>query len=407
MSVAFAQGDALLLGVNGGFFLAIVTVAAVSALAAALLGRILPIPVVVLEILLGIVIGPDVLGLAEADDFIQFFANLGLGMLFFFAGYEIDFARVRGIPLRLAVLGWLLSLAIAYGLGGLLALAGVVLSLVFTGSALATTAIGTLIPMLRDAGELHTPFGTLLLAAGATGEFGPILLVTLVLSTTSPLHNAAILVLFIALAVVAAVFAIRSVSRGYDVLERTLESSGQLAVRLSVVMVFALVALAAELGLDLLLGGFVAGIITRAALTGREVERFESKLVAVGYGFFIPFFFIVSGVKFDLDALLGSSETLYKLPLFLGLMLVVRGTPALVLYRRVLGSRDRLALAFFSATELPLVVAITTIAVDGGHMRTTTAASLVGAAILSTMIFPLVGLRLRGVRDPALVTATP
>jgi Kef-type K+ transport system membrane component KefB len=310
------------------------------------------------------------------------------------------------MPLRLAVLGWLLSLAIAYGLGGLLALAGVVLSLVFTGSAMATTAIGTLIPMLRDAGELHTPFGTVLLAAGAAGEFGPILLVTLVLSTTSPLHNAAILVLFIALAVVAAVFAIRSVSRGYDVLERTLESSGQLAVRLSVVMVFALVALAAELGLDLLLGGFVAGIITRAALTGREVERFESKLVAVGYGFFIPFFFIVSGVKFDLDALLNSSETLYKLPLFLALMLVVRGTPALVLYRRVLGSRDRVALAFFSSTQLPLVVAITTIAVDGGHMRTTTAASLVGAAILSTMIFPLVGLRLRGVRDPALVTAT-
>jgi Kef-type K+ transport system membrane component KefB len=407
VSVAFAQGEALLRGVDPGYFLAIVTVAAVAALAAAQLSRLLPMPVVVVEILLGIVIGPDVLGLAEADDFIRFFANLGLGMLFFFAGYEIDFARIRGMPLRLAVLGWVLSLAIAYGLGGLLALAGVVLSLVFTGSAMATTAIGTLIPMLRDAGELHTPFGTLLLAAGAAGEFGPILLVTLVLSTTHPIHNAAILVLFVALAVVAAVFAIRSVGRGYDVLERTLESSGQLAVRLSVVMVFALVALAAELGLDLLLGGFVAGIITRAALTGREVERFESKLVAVGYGFFIPFFFIVSGVKFDLDALLSSSETLYKLPLFLGLMLVVRGVPALVLYRRALGSRDRLALAFFSATQLPLVVAITTIAVEGGHMHTTTAASLVGAAILSTMIFPLVGLRLRGVRDPALVTATP
>jgi Kef-type K+ transport system membrane component KefB len=405
VSVAFAQGDALLRGVDPGYFLAVVGVAAIAALAAAQLGRLLPMPVVVVEILLGILIGPDVLGLAEADDFIQFFANLGLGMLFFFAGYEIDFARVRGMPLRLAVLGWVLSLAIAYGLGGLLALTGVVLSLVFTGSAMATTAIGTLIPMLRDAGELRTPFGTLLLAAGAAGEFGPILLVTLVLSTTHPIHNAVILVIFIALAVLAAVFAIRSVGRGYDVLERTLESSGQLAVRLSVVMVFALVALAAELGLDLLLGGFVAGIITRAALTGREVERFESKLVAVGYGFFIPFFFIVSGVKFDLDALLGSSKTLYELPLFLVLMLVVRGVPALVLYARELERRDRVALAVFSSTQLPLVVAITTLAVDGGHMRSTTAASLVGAAILSTMIFPLVGLRLRGVRDPGLVTA--
>ena len=282
------------------------------------------------------------------------------------------------------------------------------LSLVFTGSAMATTAIGTLIPMLRDAGELHTPFGTLLLAAGAVGEFGPILLVTLVLSTTQPAPRTPR----------SSCSSSRSrwsprcsrsasVSRGYDVLERTLESSGQLAVRLSVVMVFALVALAAELGLDLLLGGFVAGHHHPRGAQRREVERFESKLVAVGYGFFIPFFFIVSGVKFDLDALLAAP----------------RPSQAAALPRPDAGrprhsrrscstaacwrAATALALAFFSATELPLVVAITTLAVDGGHMRTITAASLVGAAILSTLIFPLVGLRLRGVRDPALVTATP
>jgi Kef-type K+ transport system membrane component KefB len=197
------------------------------------------------------------------------------------------------------------------------------------------------------------------------------------------------------------VFAIRSVGRGFEVLERTLESSGQLAVRLSVVMVFALVALAAELGLDLLLGGFVAGIITRAALTGREVERFESKLVAVGYGFFIPFFFVVSGLQFDLDALVANPSTLLEVPLFLALMLIVRGGPALLLYRRVLGVRDRAALALLSATQLPLVVAITTLAVEGGHMRSATAASLVGAAILSTLLFPLAGLRLRAAGLPA------
>jgi Kef-type K+ transport system membrane component KefB len=158
---------------------------------------------------------------------------------------------------------------------------------------------------------------------------------------------------------------------------------------------FALVALAASLGLDLLLGGFVAGIAARAALGDREVTRLESKLVALGYGFFIPFFFVVSGVKFNTEALFGSVAGLLKLPLFVALFLVVRGVPALVLYRRFMGRRDRFALALFCSTELPLVVAITTLAVEDGHMRDSTAAALVGAAIVSTMVFPVLALRLR------------
>ena len=174
-------------------FLVIVLAATAGALTVVVLPRGMAPPVVVIELLLGIVIGPQVLGLAESDDFIDFFSNLGLGMLFFFAGYEIEFDRIRGRPLRLGAAGWALSLALAYGLGGILAAAGVVISLLYTGSALATTAIGTLIPILRDSGELRTKFGTYLLAAGAVGEFGPILLVTLVLSTTHPLHEAAIL----------------------------------------------------------------------------------------------------------------------------------------------------------------------------------------------------------------------
>ncbi len=385
-----------MLEVDTASFFVIVGVASLAALTAALLERRIAVPVVVIELLLGIVVGPDLLGLADGDDFTDFFANLGLGMLFFFAGYEIDFKRIRGQPLRLAMLGWLLSLVLAYTVGGLLALAGIVLSLLYTGSALATTAIGTLIPVLRDAGELPTRFGTFLLAAGAVGEFGPILLVTLVLAGGQPLHEAAILVAFVAIAVVVAIVTVRSTFVGWPLIERTLEASSQLAVRLSVLLIFGLVALASELGLDLLLGGFVAGLITRLALQGREVELFESKLTAVGYGFFIPFFFIVSGIKFDLDALLSSSETLYKLPLFLALFLLVRGGPALLLYREVLKEkRDRLALGFYSATELPLVVAITTIAVDAGHMRSSTAASLVGAAMISTFAFPLIAMSLR------------
>jgi Kef-type K+ transport system membrane component KefB len=384
--------------VDSESFLTVVVVAALAAFVAGLVSARLPLPVVVLEIVLGILVGPEVLGLAESDDFLAFFSNLGLGMLFFFAGYEIDFERIRGSPLRLAALGWGLSLVLAYGLGGMLELSGLVLSLLFTGSAMATTAIGTLIPILSDAGELRTRFGTYLLAAGAMGEFGPILLVTLVFSTKGAAQNAVILLVFVAGAVGSAVIAVRGVGRGWELLERTLETSGQLAIRIAVVTVFALGALASSLGLDLLLGGFVAGVIARIALKGREVQVFESKLTAVGYGFFIPFFFVVSGIEFDLAALTDTPLRLLELPLFLALFLVVRGGPALLLYRGVLDLRDRTALAVFSATELPLVVAITTIAVEEGHMRSATAASLVGAGILSTAVLPIVGLRLRAGR---------
>ena len=248
-------------------------------------------------------------------------------------------------------------------------------------------------------GSCRTRFGTYLLAAGAVGEFGPILLITLVLSTTQPLHEAVILFGFIGIALLLALSSVRYGWRGIPALERTLESSSQLAVRIATVLVFGLVLLASELGLDLLLGGFVAGMIVRAALRGRELEAFESKLTAVGFGFLIPFFFVDSGLTFNLDAL-GSAGAIAKLLLFLALFLVVRGAPALLLYRGVLKARDRTALAFFSATELPLVVAITTLAIDAGEMRSSTAAGLVGAAMLSTLIYPFVAMALRRGAEP-------
>jgi Kef-type K+ transport system membrane component KefB len=386
--------------VDSTSFLVIVVAAATAGIFVTILEAKLALPVVVVELMLGIVIGPDVTGLAHVDPFTNFFGNLGLGMLFFFAGYEIDIDRIKGRSLELALLGWGMSLVLAYGVGGLLEAAGIVLSLLYSGSATATTAIGTLIPILRDRGELRTEFGSYILGAGAVGEFGPILLITLILSTTHPLHEAGILLAFVAMAVLLALVAVRSMFKGWPLLERTFETSSQLAVRFAVVLVFGLVALASELGLDLLLGGFVAGLITRQALQGREVTVFESKLTAIGYGFFIPFFFITSGMKFDLDTLLSSAGAMLKVPLFLGMFLIVRGLPALVLYRRIFNVRDRMALALLCATELPLVVAITTLAVEGGHMRSSTSAALVGAAMISTLVFPLVALRLRR-QEPA------
>jgi Kef-type K+ transport system membrane component KefB len=375
--------------------LVIVSTAAVAGILVMIASPKLVIPVVVLELLLGILIGPQVTGFAHIDPTTSFLGDLGLGMLFFFAGYEIDFPRIKGKPLEFGVVGWLISLLLAYSIGGILAAAGIVLSYLYTGSAMATTAIGTLIPILRDADEIETKFGTQLLAAGAMGEFGPILLVTLILTTANPLHEAAILILFVLLAVFTGILAVRSAWKGWPLVERTFETSSQLAVRLAVLLVFGLVALAASLGLDLLLGGFVAGMITRVALRGREVTVFDSKLTAVGYGLLIPFYFVTSGMAFNATALVSSATAMLKLPMFLALFLIVRGTPALLLYRGVLGLRDRFALAFYSATELPLVVAITTIAIDEGHMRSSTAAALVGAAIISALIFPLVAMRLR------------
>jgi Kef-type K+ transport system membrane component KefB len=386
--------------IDTGSFFAIVMVAAVAAITVAIVPKRFAPPVVVLELMLGIVIGPDVLAIAHVDDFIEFFSNLGLGMLFFFAGYEIDFERIRGRPLALGAWGWVLSVGLAFGIGGILAGAGVIVSFLYTGAAMATTAIGTLIPILRDNGELKTGFGKYLLAAGGAGEFGPILLVTLFFSTSSPLHEAGILVAFVLLALAVALLSVRLAGHTWPALERTFESSSQLAVRVTVVLVFGLVLLAGQLGLDVLLGGFVAGLITRMALKGHELAIFESKLTAVGFGFFVPFFFVSSGIAFDLTAL-GSAAALGKLALFFVLFLVVRGTPALLLYRKVLGLRDRAALAFYSATELPLVVAITTIAIDTGKMRASTAAGLVGAAMLSTLVFPFVGLAFRKASERA------
>jgi Kef-type K+ transport system membrane component KefB len=384
--------------IDPGTFLAIVAASALGGTVAAVTTeRGLLLPVVVVELLLGIVLGPRVLGL-HVTPFISFFSNLGLGLLFFFAGYEIDLRRIAGRPLWLGLAGWGVSLAIAYTIGGLLAAAGIVLSLLYTGSALSTTAIGTLIPILSDTGELRTRFGTYLLAAGAVGEFGPILLLTLALSTESTVHNALILVAFVALAVAVAVFAVRSAERTMPLLERTLESSSQLAVRWIVVLVFALALIASELGLDLLLGGFAAGVITRQVLRAHELPAFDSKLTAVAFGVFIPFFFVVSGMKLDVAALFATPSGVLKLVSFFLLFLIVRGTPALLLYRGVLDARERAALALLSSTQLPLVLAITTLAVDTGHMRAVTAAALVGAAVLSTLIFPVLGLRLRGDR---------
>ncbi len=272
-----------------GTFLAIVACSALAAtIAAAAAARGLALPVVVVELLLGIAIGPQALGL-QAGEFVSFFSDLGLGLLFFFAGYEIDLKRIAGNPLWLGLAGWVMSLALAYAFGAVLARG--------QGSCCRCSTPARRWRPRRSArcslrcrirASCDSRFGTYLLAAGAVGEFGPILLLTLILSAEGTVHNALILVAFVALAVSVAVFAVRSAERTLPFMERTMEASGQLAVRWIVVLVFALALLAFELGLDLLLGGFAAGMITRQVLKGHELPGFDSKLRAVAFGVFVP-----------------------------------------------------------------------------------------------------------------------
>lgn len=358
--------------------------------------RKLRIPAVVIEIGLGIVIGPQVLDLAQAGDLVQAFANLGLCFLIFLAGYDIDLNRMRGKPLNRAVLGWSMSLAVGFVLAYLLVTEGFALSTLIIGLAITTTALGTLLPMLSDAGVTETRFGAFVLAIGSVGEFGPIVAIALLLTSDNPVHTAALLALFVVLAVIAVLLAARPTPpRVVALLSKHLNSSSQLPVRISVLVVILLVWVASELGLDILLGAFAAGVVVRLFITGDDAPVVQSKLEAISFGFVIPLFFVVSGMTFDLNALTSDPTTLLRVPMFLAMFLLARGLPALLLYRD-LALRERASLAFFSATALPLVVVITGIGTATDRILAVNAAALVGAGMLSVLVFPIAGFRLLG-----------
>ena len=358
--------------------------------------RSLVVPIAVVELVGGAALGPHGFGAAHLGETLDVLGSLGLGFLFFYAGYEIDFERIRGAPLRLGTIGWLFSLALAYSFAGILAAAGVVISGVLTGSAMCTTAIGTILPVLRDTDQLKGRFGSAILAAGAVGELGPVVIVTVLLGGESDkVSQALVLAGFVVLMVLMAFVSSGAVGRSWGFLSRSLETSGQLLVRLTVALVVVLLVLANSLGFDVVLGGFAAGMIARFTLRGRDAAQYERKLDAIAFGFLIPLFFIKSGMNLDLSALGNDVGAVLKVPMFLALFLVVRGLPALTLYRRQLPLRDRVSLGLFSATQLPLVVAITTIGVDQQLMRPSTAVALVTAAALSVLLFPTLALLVR------------
>ncbi len=374
--------------------LALIGAAAVLAPILAEQTRGLRIPSVVLEIALGIAIGPYVLNVVRPNDVVSALSDMGLAFLMFLAGFELELDRVRGVPLRRAAIGWLLSLAIALGLAFALVSTGLALDTLIVGLALTTTALGTLLPVLSDAGVLTTKFGAYVLAIGTVGEFGPIVMVAVLLTHKDPVVAGSLLVAFVAIATLTALLATRAhPPKVVALLRRQLHSSAQLPVRVAVLLVLLLVYVASELGLDLLLGAFAAGIVVRLLITGDDSEVIESKLEAIGFGFLIPIFFVVSGIHFDVHIFVTHPSTLLRLVLFLALMLVVRGGPVLLLYRRLVSSAERLPLVLFSSTGLPLIVVITTIGTSEGRMLPENAAALVGAGLMSVLLFPMLGLR--------------
>jgi Kef-type K+ transport system membrane component KefB len=356
--------------------------------------RLVPIPEVVIQILLGIVLGPYVLGLAHPNAIVTALSDFGLTYLMFLAGTELDVATMRRGHLGRAGLSWICSVGLALAVGAVLEATGLVLDTVVVGLCLTTTALGTLLPVLRDSGILSTRFGSMMLSVGAVGEFGPVVAVAILLTQRDSRITLLLLLAFVAVAVVAALLATQvHPPRMIALLRRHLHSTSQLPIRISVFLVFVLVYLTLKLSLDVLLGAFAAGIVVRLFIPAEDYEPVTSKLEAIGFGFLIPIFFIVSGIHFDLHALVHQPKVLLLVPVFAVLFLLTRGVPTWAFFRSILTKAETSALAILASTGLPLIVVITTIGVDEHRMKPQNAAALVAAGMLSVLVYPIVGMR--------------
>ena len=360
----------------------------------ALLRRWVSIPLIVFEILLGILIGPSVLGWVQGGNALDLMSNLGLALLFFMAGNEIDIASIRGRTGKRALAAWGISIAIALAAALIIGTTPAAIAIITI--ALVGTALGTITPILRDAGLNKGPIGTAISAAGAIGEFGPLVAITIFLGSNSPIVAFGYLAVFAGVAAFAFFGAShRERPRLVALISASLHTSGQFAVRVVIALLAALVTLALTLGVDFLLGAFCAGMLSKVLLRGvpsNEQELVESKLEGLAYGFMIPIFFVTSGVMFPLSALLEDTRALIMVPVFALVILVVRGVPGFFTLDRGATVRDRATVSLFTATSLPLIIAVTNIGVQEGALSTELAAALVGAGMLTVLLYPLLAL---------------
>jgi Kef-type K+ transport system membrane component KefB len=332
-----------------------------------------------------------VLGLIQGGHVLNFLASFGLAVLFLMAGFEVDPTTLRGKPLRLAFGGWVISAAIALALAFALHGIGLIGAPTLTGLAMTTTAIGALMPILRDGGLLAPPYGPLILAAGAVGEAAPVAALSLAIAWRGgrSAEQAVLIALFAVTSVLAVAYAGRLANGGFGAMvARTVGGSGQFPVRIMIVLTVLLVMASEQMGIDAVLGAFLAGALARAAMPHDLHEVVETRLQGIGYGLLVPLFFIKAGANLDLAALVARPAALLLVPIFAAIMLAARGAPAFLLYRGALSPRHRQGLALHCGTQLPLVVAFAALAVQGGEMQGWQAAALVGGALMSLMLYP-------------------
>jgi Kef-type K+ transport system membrane component KefB len=370
-----------------GSLLAVVVVSLLAPLVVGL-APVLRAPQVVLLLVGGVLIGPQVLQLAHPGD-VQVLSDVGLGFVFLLAGYEVDLELFRQDAGRRATVAWVCTAALSLAVVGGLAAGGVVRAYVPVALAFTTTSLGTVLPVLREKGMLaRLPLGRHLLANGAVGELFPILAVALFLGTQNRFAAMCSLAAVVVLAVVLG-FAkdyVRPGGRLATVIARGQHDTAQITLRGTVVLLVLLIAVADRFHLDAVLGAFLAGLVLRR-WAGTNVDALRTKLDAVGYGFFVPVFFVYSGMRLDVRAV---GQAPLRLLLFLGLLLALRGLPVLAVYRRVLCPRERVQTALVAATTLPLLVALTEIGLRNGTMLHENASALVAAGMLSVLIFPVV-----------------
>ena len=387
-------------------FNSVLIIAAISVFVPVVLGLLprLPVPGAVLEVIAGVVVGPSVLGWARIDAPVQVLSTLGLGMLLFLAGLEIDVERLRSPLARLAGIAFALSAALGLLCGFLFWLGGEATRPILLGIILMSTSAGLLLPLLKDAGEAGTEFGQLIMTASALAEIVPILLLSLLFSAAAktPGDQLVSLAIFLVLLVLIglAVARVRRLRRLDQLLDHLEKRSGQLRVRAALTLALACGVLAYRFGFASILGAFAAGLLVRIIeVSGREPNPdFLSKLDGIGFGFLIPVFFISTGVAFQLKGLLTHPAALVEVPLFLVALLVVRGVPAL-LYARSVGRRRAAAGGLLQATTLTFVIVATEIGLETGKITPTTAAALVAAGLLSAALFPAGAARLLAPRS--------
>ena len=380
--------------------------AAVAPLLAALVPRKL-LSEVVLLLVFGMIIGPNVLGLAQTTEGIELLREIGLAALFLLAGYEIRLAELTGPGGRRAFVTWLICFALAIGfVVALTELAELRNAQTAIAIAVITTALGTLLPMLKNRDLLGTPIGSAVLNHGAVGELCPVLAMALLLGTRGTLDSILVLVIFGLAALVVALLAVRlpAGSGVPQLVTSGAETTGQTPVRLVVLLLVSFSALAAAFELDLVLGAFASGIILRHVLPAGNASL-DLKLEGLAYGLLIPIFFVASGMTIDPAAVAAQPLVLVA---FVLLILLVRGVPVFLASRtdrdpgsgrRRFSDRESLVIALYGATGLPVIVAVTSVAVANGQMTAQHASLLVAGGAITVLVLPMLASLISPHRD--------